>query len=166
VAQVILVQEEPRGPSQLVEVQVTSNGLTRVNFPDIQQLRSMVGQRIIIKGMRLITDNVLTKAPLSGNTTAPIAELKKIALTIYCQGWEKGQLIPVLTLNDVSGDGGASIPYRMFPTKFSNWENVDWSKSYLQFSNGTSSANAPYSVLFDIEYVKLDSSGAEILGAS
>lgn len=163
---VILVQEEPRGPSQLVEVAVTANGLTRVNFPDIQQLRSQVGQNIIIKGIRLVAANVLTNAPLSGNATAPIAELQKLSLTLYCQGWEKGQLIPVLTLNDMSGDGGATVPYRMNPTKLANWTNVDWSKSYLQFSNGTVSANSPYSVLFDVEYVKLDSQGNEILGAS
>lgn len=151
---VILVQEEPRNASILVDVPVPTAGVSRVQIPDIQQLRNQGNQVIVIKGIRLITANILTNAPLSGNATSPIAELQKISLTLYSQGWERGQLIPILVLNDMSGDGGATIPFRFFPTKFSNWVNVDWSKSYLQWSNGTVAAATPYSVLFDVEYVR------------
>lgn len=150
---IILVQEEPRNASQQVEVPVTANGLTRVQFPDVQQLRNQGNQVIVIKGIRLINATVLTNAPLSGNTIAPLAELQKISMTLYSEGWERGQLIPVLVLNDIFTQGG-NIPYRQFPTKFSSWRNVDWSKSYLQWSNGTVSAGATYSVLFDVEYVR------------
>jgi hypothetical protein len=166
---IILVQEEPRGASQLVEVPVGANGLTRINFPDIQQLRSQVGQTIIIKWIRLITAKVLTNAPTVGGVVAPIAELRKVSVTLYSEGWERGQLIPLLTLNDVAdadATTATTIPYRNHPTRFANWKNVDWSKSYLQYSNGTQSANSPYVFVFDIGYVKLDARNQEIVGSS
>lgn len=166
---IILVQEEPRGPSQLVEVPVTANGLTRINFPDIQQLRSQVGQNIIIKWIRLITVKVLSNGPTIGSVNAPLAELQKVSVTLYSEGWEKGQLIPLLTLNDVADADSANattIPYRQHETRFANWKNVDWSKSYLQYANSTSSANSPYVFIFDIGYVKLDAQNKEIIGAS
>lgn len=149
----VLVQEEPRNASQTVEVLVTANGVTRVQFPDVQQLRSMADTLIIIKKIRLITPAVLTNAPISGNAVAPLTELQKISLTLYSDGWERGQLIPVLILNDTFTEG-SGIPYRQFPTAFANWKNVDWSKSYLQYSNGTVSAGQPYAVCFDVEYLK------------
>jgi len=163
--QIILVQEEPRGPSQLIEVIVPANGRGNVPFPDVQQLRSLTTQRIIIKAMRLITADVLVRGPLTGNVTAPVAELQKISLVLYCEGWQKAVYLPILVLNDMTLPAGA-IPHRYHQTRFNNWENVDWSKSFLQFSNGTVSANAPYAVLLDVEYIKLDASGLEIIGPS
>lgn len=162
---IVLVQEEPRGPSQLIEVPVLANGRGSITFPDIQQLRSLTTQRIIIKALRLITADTLTNGPLTGQPTAPVAELQKISLIIYCEGWQKAQYLPILTLNDMTLPGGA-IPHRYHQTRFNNWENVDWSKTFLQFSNGTVSANAPYVVLLDAEYIKLDASGKEIIGPS
>jgi hypothetical protein len=160
----LLVQEEPRGPSQLYEIQVTANGQTRIPLPDVQQLRSQEGQRVIIKGIRLITPEVLARGPLSGLVTAPLAELQKISLTLYCEGWEKGQLIPLLTMNDMATPAG-TFPHRYQPTRFANWQNVDWSKSFLFYSNGTSSANSPYAVLFDVLYIRLDTQGKVITTA-
>src|ERR1700690_2654698 len=97
---IILVQDEPRGPSQLIEIPVTVTGQSRIAFPDIQQLRSLVNQNIIIKQMRLITKEILTNGTITGFVNAPVTELQKIALLIYCEGWEKGQYIPILTLSD------------------------------------------------------------------
>jgi hypothetical protein len=162
---IILVQEAPRGPSQLIEVLVNNVGTARQVFPDIQQLRSLVTQTIIIQSMRLITLDVLTNAPISGFANAPLTELKKIVLVLYCEGWEKAQYIPILTMNDVATPAG-TFPYRNMPTKFDNWKNVDWSKSYLQWCNGTSAVGAPYAVMFDVEYQKLDAEGQLIIGPS
>lgn len=162
--QIILVQEEPRDASQLVEIPVTSNGLTRIPIPDQQQLRSLANRTVIIKGIRLITNIVLSNAPLTGGINAPNTELVKMSLVLYSLGWERGQLIPLFVLNDVSGDG-TGVPFRFHPTKFNNWRNVDWTKSYLQFSNGQSSAGSPYTVLFDVEYQKIDAQGKPIEGA-
>lgn len=150
---VILVQEEPRGPSQLIEIPVTVNGVNRVAFPDIQQLRSDTTQMIIIKAMRLITADVLTHGIINGAVTAPLAELQKMAVVLYSDGWEKGQLIPILTFNDMALPAG-TIPHRYHQQRFNNWEKVDWSKSYLQFANATVSANSPYVVMFDVEYTR------------
>lgn len=156
--QVVLVQEEPRGPSILIEVNVPNNGSQRVPFPDISQLRSTVNQQIIIKGLRLVSDEVLTNGIISSNTTAPATELQKMSITIYSEGWEKGQTIPILTFNDFVFTTGA-IPYRNHSTRFANWRNVDWPKSYIQYANGTVSAGAPYVVLLDCEYIRLDNLG-------
>lgn len=161
----VIVQEEPRGPSVLIEVNVQNNGQQRIPFPDISQLRSTAYQSIFIKGLRLISAEVLTNGIISANPTAPASELAKMAITIYAEGWEKGQTIPILTLNDMHFTTGA-IPFRTNPTRFDNWVNVDWPKSYLQLANGTTTANAPYVVLLDCEYVRMDAQGQLIQGPS
>lgn len=160
-----LVQEEPRGPSELIEVPVTANGLSRVNLPDVQQLRSTVEETVVLKALRLITPKVLSNGPITGRVTATLAESVKISLVIYCEGWEKGHLIPLLTLNDnfdSDATAATTIPFRAKTTRFDDWKNVDWAKSFLQFSNGTVSANTPYVVLLEAEYVKYNSKGKRI----
>lgn len=167
--EIILVQEEPRGPSQLVECPVTTNGAQKVKLPDVQQLRSMVGQTIIIKAIRLITFKVLARGMTINAVNAPLAELQKISLVLYSENWEKGQMIPLLTLNDVhdaDSTAATTIPFRSKATKFNDWRNVDWAQSYLLYSNGSVSANAPYVVMFDVEYIKLDAKGNPIVGPS
>ncbi len=161
--QMILVQEEPRGPSQLIEIPVTSATQTRIPIPDIQQLRSQEGQVIIIKALRLIHDQVLTNAPTIGGINAPLAELQKMVLTLYCEGWEKGMFIPVLSLVDLFTEA-SGIPWKEKTVRFNDWRNVDWSKSYLQFANGLVPAGVPYSVILEAEYLRLDSQGKPIIG--
>jgi hypothetical protein len=161
--QQIIVQEEPRGPSELVEINVPRNGMQRIPFPDVQQLRSTPQNNIIIKGIRLITPDVLTHAPINGGTTSPVAELQKMALVLYCEGWEKGHLIPLLVLNDVAMPAGTA-PFRYQPTRFDNWVNVDWAKSYVQLGNGTSTANSPYNILLEVEYIRVNKQGVPLTG--
>lgn len=161
---IILVQEEPRNASQLIEIPITQNGVSRVQIPDIQQLRNQSDQTVVIKSLRLITPSVLSFAPVSGNAVAPLTELVKLSLTLYSEGWERGQLIPLLVLNDIFTEG-SGVPYRQFPTRFANWKNVDWSKSYVQYSNGTGgAAGQPYSIVFDCEYMKFNLLGNPIAG--
>lgn len=167
---IILVQEEPRGPSYMIEIPVTVNGTMRVALPDVPQLRNTSDQIIVIKAIRVVTLDVLTFAPVGGQANAPLAELKKISLVLYSDGWEKGQYIPALVLNDVATPAG-TFPYRNNPTKFSSWRNLDWNKSYLTYSNGSGgAAGAPYAVLLEVEYVKFqkmnDGSLREIVGPS
>lgn len=160
--QIVIAQSEPRGASQLVEIPVPSNGLGRIPLPDVQQLRSLVNLKVILKAIRLITADVLTNAPTLGGVNAPLAELKKMALVLYCEQWEKGYLIPLLTLNDMH-DGNS--PHTYAQTDFDNWADVDWSKSYIQLANGTVTANTPYNVLLDVQYLRLNAQGLEIKGA-
>lgn len=161
----IIFQDEPRGPSCLVEVLVEANGQQRVKFPTVEQLQSDPTQIIIIKAVRLITVNVLTRGMLNDAPTAPNTELQKMAVTIYCDGWEKGFQIPVLTLNDMHLQAGTA-PHRFSQTNFDNWKGVAWEKTRLEFAAGTVSAGAPYVVLFDVQYVKLNNIGQEIKGPS
>jgi len=161
--QVLFVQEEPRGPSQLVEVPVT-NGTQKQRLPDVQQLRSQPGQTIIIKAIRLISPKVLPNAMTLNLANAGLAELQKISLVIYSQGWEKGQMIPLLTLNDMAdadSTAATTIPYRNKATRFNNWRNVDWAQSYLLYANGQTASGA-YAVIFDVEYIKLNAKGEPI----
>jgi hypothetical protein len=163
---IILVHEEPRGPSQLVEVLVTTNGQFRIPFPDQQQLRSLIDQNVIIKAIRLITSEVLSHGPISGNVNAPLAELQKVSLVMYAEGWEKAVNMPVLPLNDVATPGG-TFPHRYHATRFNNWARVDWSKSYISYANGSGgSANTPYEIILDVEYEKLGPDGVPIIGPS
>lgn len=163
-SKIILVQEEPRGASQLIEIPVKTNGLQRIPFPDVQQLRSTIDLTIILKMLRLIVPSVLSTAPTIGGVNAPLTELVKMVLVLYCEGWEKGFMIPILTLNDMNG-GATPTPHRFSSTRMDNWKNVDWSKSYILLGNGSLTAGAPYTVLLDAEYLRLDAQGKEVIGA-
>lgn len=160
-----LIQEEPRGPSMLIEVPITANGLTNVQFPDVPELRNQTDQTIVIKAIRVIPPAVLTNGPLSGNAVAPITELVKQTLIIYSQGWEKGKNIPMGSLIDIFVEG-TGTPWKNRSTQLANWRNVDWNKSQLRFANGTVSAGTPYSVILEVEYIKLNKEGEEIVGPS
>lgn len=165
---ILLVQEEPRGPSILVEVPVPLP-TQKQTLGDVQQLRSQEGQTIIIKAIRLITDKVLTNGMNIAGTNAPLAELQKMAVVLYSEQWQKGQFIPILVLNDMAdadATAATTIPYRNRTTRFANWRNVDWAQSYIQYSNGTIAAGTPYVVLLEVEYEKLNSKGVPIVGPS
>jgi len=163
--QIILVQQEPRGPSQLIEVPVTptSNG-SKIPFPDIQQLKSDADQVVIIKTLRLITVEVLARGVLNDLANAPLTELQKISLILYSEGWEKGENIPILSLNDIALPGG-TFPHTYHQTRFADWKKVDWTKSYLIYGNGTTAVPS-YVVMLDCEYQKFNNRGQEIKGIS
>lgn len=166
---IVLTQVEPRGPSELIEIPVTQNGQQRIKIPTIDLLRSDDVQKIIVKGMRLITPSVAVGGPLQDGVNAPLTELQKMFITFYCEGWEKGHYIPLLTLNDVYTEGSGE-PFRAQATRFNNWEKIEWSKSYIQLANGTQTAGAPYVVLLDVEYIRIATAGGnkgkEIIGPS
>lgn len=158
---VLLVQDEPRGASQLIEVAVFTAGTTKIVLPVIQNLQNQVDVTVVIKALRVIPDTVLALAPTLGGANATLAELQKLSLVLYSQEWEKGQLIPLLTLVDTFTEG-SGIPWRARTTRFDNWRNVNWGKSYILYSNGSSAAGTPYNVIFEAEYVKFDKNGNEI----
>jgi len=151
----VLIQEEPRGPSQLIEIQVTQNGLSSVTLPIVQQLVSDTEQKIVIKGLRLVTLPELAVGPQSGLANAPLTELQKISLLLYSEGWQKGKNIPILALNDTFTEG-SGIPFRNKPTKLADWTRVNWNKSELIYSNGTVVVGASYCVIFEVDYIRFD----------
>lgn len=159
-----LVQEEPRGPSQLIEIPVNTNGLSQVpQFPTIPNLQSDTKVNIITKAIRIIPATVLTNGPTTGAVTCPLTELQKISFNIYCEGWLKAQNIPLLTLVDTFTEG-SGIPYRDRTMQFNNWERIMWEKCTLVYSNGTVSVGAPYVIVMDVEYLKLNDKYEEIVG--
>jgi hypothetical protein len=162
---IIILQDKPRGPSELVEVVFTVAGEQKKKFPDISQLRSTPNQKIVVTAIRLITPDVLVAPMLSQTVTAPITELQKMAVVLYCNGWEKGHYIPILTLNDMTVPGGTA-PHRYAQTNFEGFENISWDLSYIQFGAGQNVVNPPYTVLFDVQYVKFNSRNELIEGAT
>lgn len=163
---ILFVQEEPRGASELMEVAVPAQvpGVTKQRLPDQQDLRSTVNEVVVVKSIRVITADVLAISPLLGLTVAPLTELQKMSLTLYSDGWEKGQLIPVLSLVDIFTEA-SGVPWKNRPTRLNDWQKVDWPKSFITYSNGTAAVGAPYAVLFEIEYIKFDKNGNELKGA-
>jgi len=160
---IFMVQDEPRGPSQLIEVPVTIAGTTKLVLPVIQNLQNQVDITVVIKALRVIPDTVLALAPTQGGINAPLAELQKMSLVLYSEEWEKGQLIPLLTLVDTFTEA-SGIPWRARTTRLDNWRNVNWGKSYILYSNGSSAAGVPYNVIFEAEYQKFNKLGEEIKG--
>ena len=134
--QILFIKEEPRIASIIVEVPI-ANGSSKVPLPDVQQLRSDGDTKVIIKGWRLISPKVLARGKLNNAVNAALVDLQKMTLTIYAEGWERGQNIPVLLLNDVNDNdstAATTIPFRNVATKFADWKRVDFAKSFIQFS--------------------------------
>lgn len=161
--QVLLIQEEPRMSSILVEIPIPT-GVQRVQCIDVNQLRSTTNQKVIIKSISLVSPKVLTHGILSGTQNAPLSELKKMSFTVYSNGWERAQYIPVLNLNNTA-DGDATtattIPYKNTAPRFDNWQNVAWDKCYIQFANGQPSA-ANSVLILEVQYVRIDPNGLPI----
>lgn len=150
---VIYIKEQPWGAQELVEIPVPVGATGRVQLPDVQQLRNYGDQKIIIQGIRLITASVLTNGVITGATNAPATEIKKISLNLYSEQWEKGHFMPIGVFNDTHVEGDA-FPYRQYATDLDNWEDVDWSKSYLQYSSGTAPAGTPYCLMLQVAYLR------------
>lgn len=150
----MLVQEQPRGASELVEIPVAASSAGRVTIPDVPQLRNQGDQVVLIKTVRLISAKVLSYGPVTGTATMVLADLKKCSLVLYSRGWEKGHFIPLLTLNDVVDSDGTSattIPFRNHATVLDNWSDVDWNKSYINVANGQTISGACV-VILEVEY--------------
>lgn len=161
----ILVKEQPIDNFTIVEIPVTANGLTKVAIPDQPMLKSYSGHKVRVKGIRTITAKVLSNSVVNGNTVAARAELLKASLVLYCEGWEKEQYVPLLMLNpiaDADATTATTIPYAFNPMEFADLSDVDWTKSYIQYSNGTSSANSTYSFVLAVNYLVYDNTGKVI----
>lgn len=166
--QLILVQEEPLSCFETIEtpILVADAGKFRIPMQDSQQLRSDTTTTIIIKAIRITVPGKLTFGPITGLAIAPVAELQKLTMTIYAEGWEKGHNMPVLNFNDVIVPGGTE-PYRNHTSKLMDWTKVDWPKSFYQFSNGSGGAvpgAAGYCIMMEVEYVRMDSRGVAYTG--
>lgn len=162
----VFIQEEPIMMWQLIEIPVTRNGDGKVPLPDIQQLRSQEGQNIIFKTLKLVTPKVLARGMLNNAVNAPLAELQKMSLVLYSEGWQRGQMVPLLMLNneaDADATTATTVPYTNTPYNLSDWRRVDLPQSFLQFANGQVSANAPYVVMIWVGYLKITGNNQPII---
>jgi len=162
---IILAQNQPIVNYTVVEIPVTANGLSQIAIADQPMLKSYSGHKVVIKAIELITAKALTNAPVSGLALAARAELIKASLVLYCQGWEQEQYVPLLRLNgfqDADATTATTIPYVKDFQAFSNLNNVDWTKSRVQYSNGTVSASSSYAFLLGVQYLVFDNDGNEI----
>jgi hypothetical protein len=162
-ARILLVQEAPRGPSTTIEVAIAP-GISSVAFNVEQDLISNTTQNVIITSLRLVTAPELAFATVSGLVNAPLTECQKVSALVYAEGWNKGFNIPVLSLNNVFTEG-SGFPFRDRTQKLANWKDVVWNKTQLIFSNGQPSVGT-YSFIFEVEYVRYDAKGVEIIGPS
>lgn len=166
--QVILVQEEPISCFEIIETSVapTAGGQFTIQLPDSQQLRSDTDQTIVVKAIRVTVPGKLAFGPVTGLPIAPVAELQKISLTLYSQGWQRGHNMPLLNFNDVVVPAGVE-PYRYTSTRLNDWKKIDWPKSYFLYSNGSGGA-APgatgYCIMLEVEYVRLTAQGVIMEG--
>jgi len=161
----VLIQSQPVNNYTTVEIPVTANGLTRIAIPDQLMLKSYPGHTVVIKAIELISVKVLTRAILNAMANAPLAEVVKAALVFYCEGWEKIQYIPLARLqpvHDSDSTAATTFPFIEQAQTFENLRNLDWTKSYVQYGNGSVSANSPYAFILGVQYTTLNDQGAEI----
>jgi hypothetical protein len=161
----VLIQSQPINNYTTVEIPVTANGLTRIAIPDQLMLKSYPGHTVVIKAIELISVKVLTRAMLNAMANAPLTEVVKAALVLYCEGWEKVQYLPFARLNpvhDADSTAATTFPFIEQAQTFENLKALDWTKSYVQFGNGAVSANSSYAFMLGIQYIILNDSGSEI----
>jgi hypothetical protein len=152
----ILIQEAPRGASQVIELPITT-GQGSNKFPDSPEIQSNAELKIVITGINLITPKVLGFGPITGTANTPLVDLRNLNLILYSDGWQKGVNIPVLTLNNVADSDATTattIPFRNRSTKFDKWK-IAWNKSTWQFSPGTV-ATATSVMLLEVEYIRYE----------
>lgn len=146
---------------ELIELPVALGQTGRVTFPSVPQLRNQANQIILIRNIFVFT--VADYAASQYNNAVPVipnVDLPKAVLVLYVNGEESIHLVP-LTFMVVTDD--AARPYVNFEFPFADISNVDFDKSYVQFSSGASAACV---IPFGVNYVRLskDPSGNFVEG--
>lgn len=146
---------------ELIELSVDLNQSGRVVFPSVPQLRNQANQIILIRNIFVfpITDYANSQYDNSVPGIAAI-DIPKAILVLYVNGEESIHMIPLSFLIVTEN---ANTPNVNFEFPFEDISNVDFDKSYVQFS---SPASASCVIPFGINYVRLskDPSGNFIEG--
>lgn len=136
---------------EIVELTINANQNGRFYFDTQPQLRNQADQIIIIRGIQLY---LATTYPFSQvtNTVAGVtaAEAIKAVLVLYVNGEESIKNIPLPQLNNIND---VASPFQQEIQVFADLQNVDFAKSYVQFS--AAAAGAPYVIPFGISYTRL-----------
>jgi len=136
---------------EIVELTINANQNGRFYFNSQPQLRNQADQLIIIQGVQVYPVTVYSNSQVT-NTVAGVAatELIKAALVLYVNGAEDVKLIPLPQLNNIND---LASPFQQEIQRFADLNNVDLSKSYVQFS--AAAAGAPYVIPFGISYLRM-----------
>lgn len=136
---------------ELVELTIPAAATGRVAFNTIPQLRNQADQRITIVDVEVFP---ITSYGASQNTnTIPgmaATEIPKAVLVLYVNGEESIKMIPLAKLLHIQDT--TPIPFQQQLQGFANLENVDWSKSYVQFN--AAAAGATYVIPFGVTYLR------------
>jgi hypothetical protein len=142
---------------ELLELVIPPNyGASRINYPDIPQLRDDTTQDIIIRGIETFSIEAM---PLSaqGGVVATTVQLQNAFLTLYVDGEESVRRIPLIRLNNMFQAAAAGTSFQEFErTELENLK-IDWNKTYIEFAQppNTGGANAQFSIMLGVIYKKL-----------
>lgn len=159
----MLVQAQPIKNWTLVET-LAAVGNTRIPIQDQPMLKSYAGHKVVIKAIEVITAKMLTNGVLNATANLTRADLIKLVLVLYCDGWEQVQYIPLarlVSIHDTDSAVGTTVPFMNDPALFENLKDVDWTKSYFQTANGTSIATAA-TIILGVQYQVFNDQGTEI----
>lgn len=137
---------------EMIEMQVPALSLGRVSFGGpIAQLRNQPDQIIVIKGIEIFPVTSYANSQQTNSLPGlPAADIKKAVLVLYVDGSESIKMIPLVKLihvNDLAG------PFEENSLSFEDLTNVDFDKSYVQFSSASNAA--AYVIPFGISYMRL-----------
>jgi hypothetical protein len=136
---------------ELVELTVPALSQGRVTFNTIPQLRNQPDQIIVIKDIDVFPVTVYSNSQQSAAIPGmPVADVKKAVLVLYVNGEESIKMIPLAKLIHVND---FSTAYQENVFGLDSLTNVDFDKSYVQFS--VASNAAAYVIPFGITYVRL-----------
>lgn len=136
---------------ELVELTVPNGTLGRVTFNTIPQLRNQPDQIIVINDIDVFPETSYGNSQQTSTLPGlPGADIPKAVLVLYVNGEESIKMIPLAKLIHVND---FTNPYQENIFGFDGLTNVDFDKSYVQFS--TASAGGPYVIPFGVTYIRL-----------
>lgn len=159
----MLIQSQPIRNWTLIETAIAV-GNNRIAIQDQPMLKSYAGHRVVIKSLELITAKALTNGVNVNGATITRADIIKMVLVLYCEGWEQVQYIPLsrlIAIQDADSAVGTTIPFMKDATFFENLKDVDWTKSYFLTAAGTTIATAGV-IILGVQYSVFNDNGQEI----
>lgn len=125
--------------TELVELSVPNATIGRATFTDQPQLRDQSNQIIIIQNVECFAVTAYANSQVNNAVAGfPSGDMPKGVLVLYVNGEESVRMIPLVKLNHI--DDGGTTPFQRDLQGFDMLSNVDWDKSFVQFSSATSGA--------------------------
>lgn len=126
---------------------------SKINYPDIPQLRDDTTQDIIVKGLESFSIESMPLSPM-GNVVATTAQLQNAFLVLYIEDEESVLYLPLIKLNAMFASLGTGTMQQQFePTELENVK-IDWNKTYIQFATPPANEDQ-FSIMLGVSYKKL-----------